>query len=425
MRALVKVIAFLILIGAALAGGTLVGQAIKKDPGYVLFAYGNTTVEMSIWVALAILTVTAGIGYVTLRLMGRLLDSPEGIGRLWARLRGRSARDATQKGFMELRMGRYEAALKHLTSAAPRSDIAFINYLSAAEAANALGRGDQRDELLVKALETAPGSELAIGLAEARMQFDNGQLEACAETLRALRKQKAKDKELIMLSCQVCQALGHIEELIDLLPLAKKFQVMPAEDCAALELEAYSLSLKQAVEDAEPASKPNQWPLALKTTWTAIPKTLQLDAGLIKILIQGLISANATELAVKELEKALKKAPEAELFVLYAQIQSEDPSARLVFLDKLGKGLQHRAPLNFARGQLAWRQGDLPMAEQAFEASLADQPNGQTYESLAQVYREQGRHELELKTLQGLTEAVRDWPSMQSLPSSAESRSGS
>ena len=424
MRALIRVIAFLVLIGAALAAGTLVGQAIQKDPGYVLLAYGNTTVEMSIWVALAILTVSAGVGYVTLRLIGRLFYSPEGIGRLWARLRGRSARDATQKGFMELRMGRYEAALKHLTSAAPRSDIAFINYLSAAEAANALGRGDQRDELLVKALETAPGSELAIGLAEARMQFDNGQLEACAETLRALRKQKAKDKELIMLSCQVCQALGRIEELIDLLPLAKKFQVMPAEECAALELEAYRLSLKQAVEDTEPANKPNQWPLALKTTWAAIPKALQLESGLIKILIQGLMNANASELAVKELEKALKKAPEDELFVLYAQIDS-DPAARLAFLDKLGKGLQHRAPLDFARGQLAWRQGDLPMAEQAFEASLADQPSGQTYESLARVYRAQGRHELELKTLQGLTEAVRDWPSIQSLPSSAEPRSDS
>ena len=424
MRALIKVIAFLVLIGAALAGGTLVGQAIKKDPGYVLLAYGNTTVEMSIWVALAILTVSAGIGYVTLRLIGRLLDSPEGIGRLWARLRGRSARDATQKGFMELRMGRYEAALKHLTSAAPRSDLAFINYLSAAEAANALGRGDQRDELLVKALETAPGSELAIGLAEARMQFDNGQLEACAETLRALRKQKAKDKELIMLSCQVCQALGRIEELIDLLPLAKKFQVMPAEDCAALELEAYSLSLKQAVEDTEPANKPNQWPLALKTTWAAIPKALQLEPGLIKILIQGLMNANASELAVKELEKALKKAPEDELFVLYAQIDS-DPAARLAFLDKLGKGLQHRAPLDFARGQLAWRQGDLPMAEQAFEASLADQPSGQTYESLAQVYRAQGKHDLELKTLQGLTDTVRDWPSMHSLPSATPTGSKS
>ena len=424
MRALIKVIAFLVLIGAALAGGTLVGQAIKKDPGYVLLAYGNTTVEMSIWVALAIFTVSAGIGYVTLRLIGRLLDSPEGIGRLWARLRGRSARDATQKGFMELRMGRYEAALKHLTSAAPRSDLAFINYLSAAEAANALGRGDQRDELLVKALETAPGSELAIGLAEARMQFDNGQLEACAETLRALRKQKAKDKELIMLSCQVCQALGRIEELIDLLPLAKKFQVMPAEDCAALELEAYSLSLKQAVEDTEPANKPNQWPLALKTTWAAIPKALQLEPGLIKILIQGLMNANASELAVKELEKALKKAPEDELFVLYAQIDS-DPAARLTFLDKLGKGLQHRATLDFARGQLAWREGDLSMAEQAFEASLSDQPRGQTYESLAQVYRAQGKHDLELKTLQGLTDTVRDWPSMHSLPSATPTGSKS
>ena len=406
MRALVKVIAFLILIGAALAGGTLVGQAIKKDPGYVLLAYGNTTVEMSIWVALAILTVSAGVGYVTLRLIGRLLDSPEGIGRLWARLRGRSARDATQKGFMELRMGRYEAALKHLTSAAPRSDIAFINYLSAAEAANALGRGNQRDELLVKALETAPGSELAIGLAEARMQFDNGQLEACAETLRALRKQKAKDKELIMLSCQVCQALGRIEELIDLLPLAKKFQVMPAVDCAALELEAYSLSLKQAVEDAEPANKPNQWPLALKTTWAAIPKSLQLEPGLIKILIQGLMKANASELAVKELEKALKKSSNPDLLDFYAGLADGDISARIAFLDKLGRDMQPRNQLDEARARLAYQAGDLETAENAFSASLAEVTSRAALNGLACVYRAQGREDLELKTLQRLADCV-------------------
>ena len=406
MRALVKVIVFLILIGAALAGGTLVGQAIKKDPGYVLLAYGNTTVEMSIWVALAILTVSAGVGYVTLRLIGRLLDSPEGIGRLWARLRGRSARDATQKGFMELRMGRYEAALKHLTSAAPRSDIAFINYLSAAEAANALGRGNQRDELLVKALETAPGSELAIGLAEARMQFDNGQLEACAETLRALRKQKAKDKELIMLSCQVCQALGRIEELIDLLPLAKKFQVMPAVDCAALELEAYSLSLKQAVEDAEPANKPNQWPLALKTTWAAIPKSLQLEPGLIKILIQGLMKANASELAVKELEKALKKSSNPDLLDFYAGLADADISARIAFLDKLGRDMQPRNQLDEARARLAYQAGDLETAENAFSASLAEVTSRAALNGLACVYRAQGREDLELKTLQRLADCV-------------------
>ena len=90
-------VAFLILIGAALAGGTLVGKPSKRTRlcAVGLWQYHGRN---EIWVALAILTVTAGIGYVTLRLMGRLLDSPEGIGRLWARLRGRVLAMRRRKG---------------------------------------------------------------------------------------------------------------------------------------------------------------------------------------------------------------------------------------------------------------------------------------------------------------------------------------
>ena len=67
---------------------------------------------MSIWVAWRF----DGIGRCRLRHLAP--DRPAvGFARrnrsFGARLRGRSARDATQKGFMELRMGRYEAALKH------------------------------------------------------------------------------------------------------------------------------------------------------------------------------------------------------------------------------------------------------------------------------------------------------------------------
>ena len=62
-----------------------------------------------------------------------------------------------------------------------------------------MGRGDQRDELLVKALETAPGSELAIGLAEARMQFDNGQLkpvQTCGLFVNKSQGQRADHAQL-------------------------------------------------------------------------------------------------------------------------------------------------------------------------------------------------------------------------------------
>lgn len=302
MRALVKVIAFLLLIGACLAGGTFVGQMIMNDPGYVLISYETLTVETSLWIAVAGLILFGVSVYLTFRLIGRVLDSPVGLGRVWARLRGRSARGATQKGFMELRMGRYQAALKHLTSAAPRSELAFINYLSAAEAANALGRGDERDELLIKALESAPGSELAVGLAEARMQFDNSQLADCAATLKALRKHKPKDSELITLSCQVAEQLGDSDTLIALLPIARKLGVMDEARCEQLEVRAFQASLAQAGQDADSVTDPKEQPLSLKNTWDSVPKRLRHLPEVAGDYIQQLLNAGATDVAMTQLE---------------------------------------------------------------------------------------------------------------------------
>ncbi|QGG79065.1 hypothetical protein GH975_00225 [Litorivicinus lipolyticus] len=411
MGAFIKVVLFLVLLAACLLGGTWLGQLIQNDPGYVLLSYGTTSVEMSLWVGLAGLVVAMVLGYLATRLVGYVLNSPGGLGRMWSRLRGRSARGATQKGFMELRMGRYEAALKHLTAAAPRSELAFINYLSAAEAANALGRGEQRDALLVKALEAVPGSELAVGLAEARMQFDNGQLEACAHTLSALRRHKPKDPELITLSCQVNQQLGRTDELVKLLPLARKTGALPETDIEALEIQAFADSLIQAGEDAESVSKPSEVPLALKITWDTVPKRLRTHERLVDPYINGLIAAGATDAARTTLEGLIKKVPGQAWFDRYGSLELGDVAVRRQFLDKRLKGITDGAgPAQLALGRLAMAQGDLTAAESALEASAEAQPRPETYEALANLYRDQGRHEMTAQALTSLTHLVRDWP---------------
>ena len=43
----------------ALAAAAAIAVAIQYDSGYVLLAYGHTTVEMTLWVALALLAGTA------------------------------------------------------------------------------------------------------------------------------------------------------------------------------------------------------------------------------------------------------------------------------------------------------------------------------------------------------------------------------
>ena len=415
MRALVKVILFLLLIGLALTGGTFVGQMIMNDPGYVLISYETLTVETSLWIALAGLIFFGIVVYLTFRLIGRVLDSPLGLGRVWARLRGRSARGATQKGFMELRMGRYEAALKHLTSAAPRSELAFINYLSAAEAANALGRGDQRDDLLVQAMEAAPGSELAVGLAEARMQFENGQLQDCAATLKALRQHKPKDAELITLSCQVAEQLGDSDTLIALLPKARKLGVMDEARCEALEVSAFQASLVQAGDDAEGEETDGKEPLALKNTWDAVPKRLRATPSLARTYVDQLLRIGAHDVALTQLEGLLKRSPEDELIALYASLPG-DLARKKAFLTKRGKGALHTSSLNLALGRVAIEQGDLPAAEAALEASIEDVPSAEGYEMLAELYKRQNRPDMALQAMEGLANVVRDWPGVQRLP---------
>lgn len=416
MRALVKVILFLVLIGACLAGGTFVGQMIMNDPGYVLISYETLTVETSLWIALTGLVLFGVAVYLTFRLIGRVLDSPLGLGRIWARLRGRSARGATQKGFMELRMGRYEAALKHLTAAAPRSELAFINYLSAAEAANALGRGDQRDDLLIQALEAAPGSELAVGLAEARMQFENGQLNDCASTLKALRQHKPKDAELLTLSCQVAEQLGDSDTLISLLPKARKLGILAEGRCEELEISAYQASLIQAGQDAETAEDPVKEPLSLKNTWDAIPKRLRHSPALANTYVQQLLNAGAHGVALTQLETLIKRSPEDELVALYGALPVDDVARKKAFLAKRGKGAMHTAALNLALGRVALEQGDLPAAESALEASVEETPTAEAYEALAELYKAQERPDMAMRALESLANQVRDWPGIKKLP---------
>ena len=128
------------------------------------------------------------------------------------------------------------------------------------------------------------------------------------------------------------------------------------------------------------------------------------------------MQSGAPYVALAELEKTLKKTPEDELFDLYSTLPEVDLARRMAFLTKLSKSFRDAAVLERARGRIAMAQGDLTAAESALEASLADDPCAETYEALAQVYRAQNRPDMELKALQGLNEAVRDWPSTATLP---------
>ena len=52
MSRLLRISIWVVILGGLLAFGLYLGDRVKSDPGYVLFAYGGYTAEMSLWALL-------------------------------------------------------------------------------------------------------------------------------------------------------------------------------------------------------------------------------------------------------------------------------------------------------------------------------------------------------------------------------------
>ena len=85
-----------VLVLIALLAGVAVVALIETDPGYVLVAYGNYTLESSVWVGLLLLLRVTGLVYVSLRLIRKLLSGKNSlVGWLGSRRSRQAARQTT------------------------------------------------------------------------------------------------------------------------------------------------------------------------------------------------------------------------------------------------------------------------------------------------------------------------------------------
>ena len=80
-----------ILVLIALLLGVGVVAVIETDPGYVLIAYGNYTVETSLWVGLVVLLLFTLAVYAVVRLLRRLVGGQHSLVSWWGHRRSRAS----------------------------------------------------------------------------------------------------------------------------------------------------------------------------------------------------------------------------------------------------------------------------------------------------------------------------------------------
>ena len=148
MNRLLRISIWLTVLWALLAFGLYLGDRVKADPGYVLFAYGGFTIEMSLWAFIILFIAVTVVLWIVFGLSSALGRLPLGVFRAWGRMRHQKADSRLIEGALWLRRDEPARALAVLKKDASSESLPALHWLLASEAARRLEELDESERYL-------------------------------------------------------------------------------------------------------------------------------------------------------------------------------------------------------------------------------------------------------------------------------------
>lgn len=372
---------YLIAVLAIVVAAAL-GIAIAKHTGYVMVAYGGFRYQSGLWAALAMLVAVVLVLWLLRYLIGLVLTST-GVVNPWSRRnRSRRTRIALEQGQLDLAEGRWASAQRHLQRAAESERQPLLYYLGAARAANELGRTEDSDNLLERALERQPQAELAVALTHAQLQMDRGDADQALETLHAMQERHPNNVQVLRLLQRLHEQRGEWSALIRLMPELRKAKALPAEDLAQLEKRAWGQNLSLATTRGEDPQAARQ---ALERAWQQLTAAQRQEPQLLLAYAEQLRQSGAQGEAEEVLRTALKRQYESHLARLYGLVRGNDPAKQLQIAEGWLKEHPSDPSLLLTLGRLSLQNRLWGKARDYFESSLRLQRNPETCAELARL----------------------------------------
>ncbi len=405
---------FLICLAALLAGVFLV-SLLQKDPGYVLIAYGDTTVEMSVWTGIGLTLAAFFLLYLLLRSWSNTRKIPAKVGGWMEQRNEKAINNQANRGLTEFVEGKWDRASKNLEQVADRSDTPLAYYLLAAQAGHAMGDDAAAEKNLHKARKSAPSntSDLAVGLAQAQLQLDKGQLEQALATLTRVKSLSSSHPVTVKLLAQTYERLDDWEQLRKLLPELKRSQALPAEQFGKLERKVYASLIGQTTSASSGAVA------QLEKTWRLLPKELASDPEMEAVYARQLIAAGAPAVAEKFLRKVLRKSWDDRLVHCYGLAPGEDLSQQLQLAEGWLKDRPNNPELLLCLGRLALDNHAWDKAQEYLQASLNLSNRPETCAELANLLARLGKPEQSVDYFQQCVQGAAAATALASLPKPA------
>ncbi len=354
----------------------LIGLQLKQDPGYVLIAINQWTIETTLWVALFTLFVVFTLTHCLLVLLAQMHQLPANY-KLWrVKHSAKIAQEKTRQGLIEFSEGYWSKAKNHLIKALPNTDTPLLNYLTAARAAQEMGDSQLRDNYLRQAQQAMPEAQIAVELTQAQLQLANKQWEQALATLRHLQDMAPKHPYVLKLLLELYQEVKDWTALIHLLPEIKKHHIVPESKIETLyqyaHLQALQLLLKQ-----------NQ-PKAIAEFMDTLPKKLRYDPDIVAAYCRYLLTVNQADNAEKLLSTCLQKQFNEQLITLYGLTACKQ--VHLQFAESFLKKQANSAELFLCLARACITQQLWGKAHTYLEQSVLLKPTQSAYIELGKYY---------------------------------------
>ncbi len=373
---MIRLFLLLVIIGAAMVCGPL----LAGNKGYVLIAIGDYTIEMTVISAGILALLLYGVLWCTERLLLRLFHIKGSTRRWFSERRRRKARERTVAGTLALAEGQFQQAETLMRKSAPDSDQALLNYLSAAEAAQAQGQTERRDAYLQQAAEQHPRASLAVSLIRARLLLRQKQYSEAETLLQSLDQAHPQHAVIQQLLKECYLALGHWSQLLALLPQLSKRKQLSADELQQLQQQIYPPLFTERA-----ASAGRDGVMAL---WQELPRALRQDATTQAAAAMALIGLGDEVQAQEILLEGVRRALSPSLLAVVPQLQQPAPKL-LAQLQKSEQSAEPSADLLQAIGILLLRQREMEQAQAYLERAVALQPQATAYRALAELMEQQ------------------------------------
>jgi len=314
---------FALVLIALLVGVGLVA-VIESDPGYLLLAYGNYTLESSLWVGLVLFLLFTLVVYALISLLRRILGGRQAFSGWLGSRRARRATRLTNRGLVHFIEGQWAKARSELLRGARDNDSPLVNHLLAARASAQLGEAEQTEQHLATAASCSPDAKIAVALARAEIQLQAGHYQQAIDTLQEARHSPGRYPQALSLLQRAYTGLGDGAGLAQLLPLLKKHRLLNADEAEKLESEVYGRALQQAGDSSRGATLDS-----LCANWHALPAAVRENAAMIRRFAGLLVEMGGHALAEKTILRSLKHRWDPELVRIYGYLQSDNVRRQL------------------------------------------------------------------------------------------------